>query len=233
MVDDPGAIPAGAFALLLGADGLRLRAPADLPGRPLRIDPASGPLSHRLRSASRNQPLAKALGLGSGSSLRRVIDGTAGLGRDALYAAALGAEVAAIERDPALWALLQDTLQRMQQTGDSGAAGHARRVTLCLGDLEQHLSDLLNSADTPTAIYLDPMYPAVEKAAQPPKEMQFLRRLLGPGGDDAERLLRTAIEARPARVVMKRPPSAAALWAPDAVVRGKLARYDIYLPASR
>ena len=78
------------------------------------------------------------------------------------------------------------------------------------------------------AVHIDPMFPAKRKAALPPKDMQLLRKLVGPD-KDAEELVEIARLLAP-RVAVKRPRKVPPLVpGPNAVIRGKLARYDVYL----
>ena len=50
-----------------------------------------------------------------------ILDGTAGLGRDAFVLASLGCKVQMVERHPVVAALLDDGLQRAKQDADIGA----------------------------------------------------------------------------------------------------------------
>ncbi len=70
---------------------------------PLRLDFAEPGLRRRV-AAGRDQPLARAIGISQGRL--RVVDATAGFGRDAFVLAALGCQVRALEREPILAALL-------------------------------------------------------------------------------------------------------------------------------
>ena len=64
----------------------------------LRVDFVTGAVAHRLRfGGGRGQDLAKAMGLRAGKT-PKIVDATAGLGRDSFLLASLGAEVTMIER---------------------------------------------------------------------------------------------------------------------------------------
>jgi len=146
-----------------------------------------------------------------------ILDATAGLGIDGLALALTGQRVHLVERNPLVWALLVDLLDRMGfGSGD---------VRLTLGDA----SDVLErSRDRYDVIYIDPMFPARAKKALPGKRMQYLAAMLGdstqPGTRDVERARERASE----RVVLKRRARDPVIGRPDWTIRGKTVRYDVY-----
>jgi 16S rRNA (guanine1516-N2)-methyltransferase len=81
----------------------------------------------------------------------------------------------------------------------------------------------------PQVVYLDPMFPHTEKAAQVKKEMQFFRELVGKD-TDADSLLDQALSVASHRVVVKRPRKAPPLAGrePGLTLAGKANRFDIY-----
>lgn len=200
-------------------DGLSLCAVNEPRLTPLRVTLASPE-----RGLSRRQPFARALG----RDTRRVIDATAGLGHDALLAACLGCEVIAIERVPAVAALLDDALARAVALG-APRNDFTRRLSLVAGDARALLPGLA-PAD---AIYLDPMFPPKRKRGAASKKAMLMLRALAGDDDDAGELLALA-RTHARRVVVKRADDAPPLApAPDAVYRGKLVRYDVYLAGAR
>jgi 16S rRNA (guanine1516-N2)-methyltransferase len=152
-----------------------------------------------------------------------VVDATAGLGGDAFLLAVAGFCVLAIERHPIVFAALAEGL-RLAEADPKLSRWLGGRLRVVQGEARDILPGLVDVA----AIHLDPMFPAKRKAALPPKDMQQLRSLVGEDLDSAE-LLAMACSVAP-RVAVKRPRHAPALGGePDAVIRGKLARYDVYL----
>jgi len=164
--------------------------------------------------------LARACGVAARGE-RLVVDATAGLGTDALALVARGFRVALIEREPALWALLDSHLR---------AAGPLDAM-LHLGDAR----DLLRRADTPwqgapAVVCVDTMFPESRKSALPGKRMQYLRQLFEGMADDSAELLAVALEVATDRVVVKRRARDAAIAEPAWQIRASSIRYDVYRP---
>lgn len=220
----PGASLPPGWRFERGPEGLRLLAPE---GGSLRADFSGGPLGWRLaHGGGRGQAVARAVGMGKGRAAPRVLDATAGLGRDAAVLAALGCEVLALERHPAVCALLEDALARAE-------ADPACRARLG-GRLRFRCADAAAELDAGAArgfdvIYLDPMHPGRAKSALVKLEMRLFRELVGPDADAAE-LLAAALRAGAARVAVKRPALAPPLaGTPAGRITGRTTRFDLYL----
>src|SRR5690606_8938845 len=106
------------FVLVLTGERLELRQDGlNAPG-PVFVDFIGGAVGHRRRfGGGRGQPLAKAVGLKGGEN-PRVLDATAGLGRDAFVLACLGSVVTLVERSPVVAALLEDGLLRAESDAE-------------------------------------------------------------------------------------------------------------------
>jgi 16S rRNA (guanine1516-N2)-methyltransferase len=174
------------------------------------------------------QTLARAIGI-KGRARPRVVDATAGWGRDAFVLASLGCAMDLIERHPLIAELLADGLRRAAESADLAAIVQRMRLHRC--DANDYLKALTGTA-MPDVVYLDPMYPHTGKTAAVKKDLRLLRELLGDPAEDS-RLLDTARARARKRVVVKRPKSAAPLQgqAPDAQVASTNTRYDIYVAA--
>src|SRR5690606_28071885 len=166
--------------LQLGEDGLSLRATAeDAPGA-IRVDFVEDALAHRRQyGGGAGQMVARAVGI-RGALRPRVLDATAGLGRDAFVLASLGCDVVLIERQPVIAALLADGLERARHAGGE-VAEIAGRMQLLAGDAIELMADW--SEPAPEVIHLDPMFPERQKSALVKKEMRLFRPL---AGDDAD-----------------------------------------------
>lgn len=228
----PWAPEAGDGLNLVMLDGLVLAGDESRYGKPLKVDFVTGQAAHRRRfGGGRGQLVAKGCGLGKATS-PRVVDATAGLGRDAFVLASLGAEVLLIERHPAIFALLEDGLARARQ--DAETAPIVEAMTLVHADAAHDLAKILErQAFPPQVIHLDPMFPHRDKSALVKKEMRLFRDLAG-DDLDAPMLLQSALAAATHRVAVKRPRKAPAIAgpAPHHVIEGKTSRYDLYVHRS-
>lgn len=212
------------LALLWRDDEPVLQMLGDDPPGPVRADWLAADIRQRI-AGGRKQPLARAVGLHRHRRLH-VVDATAGLGRDGVVLAALGAQVTLCERSSVLVYLLRQARARAALDPGMGAwIGH--RLAIYAGDACNYLR-IAEAA--PDVVYLDPMYPLRAKHALAKKEMRLLRLLVGDDAD-AGALLHAARAAARRRVVVKRAPKASDLagQAPQLRYTGKQARYDVYL----
>lgn len=172
-------------------------------------------------SELKGQPLIRAMG----KQVATVVDATAGMAQDSFLLAVSGFEVIAIERSPEIFALIEDGLRRaLLDPVASDRIGN--RLNLLAGNAIELLGGL---KPKPDAIYLDPMYPEKKKTALPKKELQILRKVVGPDAD-AEELFETAMRCALKRVIVKRPHHAPPLQQnPSMSYMGKLVRFDVYL----
>ncbi len=189
-----------------------------------RLDFGQGRIGYRVAHAEQNHLLARAVGL-SGTTRRRVLDMTGGLGRDAYILASLGCELTVIERHPLIFALLENALQRACTT--PVGARIAAHLHLRLGDSIEYLKSLGDTINF-DVIYLDPMYPETSSTALVKKEMQLLRTLLPAEPNQTEKLLQAASASRVRRIVLKRPLHAPSLFTPVGTIKARSTRYDLY-----
>lgn len=108
------------FALVLTAERLELRKTDEPKLGAIYVDWVSGAVAHRRKfGGGKGQAIAKAAGLNKGVT-PTVLDGTAGLGRDAFVLASLGCKVQMVERHPVVAALLDDGLMRAKLDAEIG-----------------------------------------------------------------------------------------------------------------
>jgi 16S rRNA (guanine1516-N2)-methyltransferase len=192
--------------------------------KPVSVDFLSKASSHRrVHGGGAGQAVAKAIGLNKNRTLR-VLDATAGLGRDAFVMASLGAQVLMFERHPVVFQLLNDGLLRF----NAYRSEDLRAVSLRLAS-GAFFDSPEAKAFAPQVIYLDPMFPSREKSAKVKKDMALFHDLVGTD-DDADSLLEPAIALAEYRVVVKRPKQAPYLAgrAPTTSLVGKSSRFDLY-----
>lgn len=210
------------FKLIAGPDGLAL---ADHYSRqaPLRLAFDAPAFRRRLRQAGRRQELlAKAVKPRPGL---KVLDCTGGLGRDAFLLAHLGCAVTLCERSPCIHALLEDALARASQRPQLAAT--VARIAL----LRQDSIELLQTRPRHEVIYLDPMFPPRRKDALVKGAMQRLQAFLGED-QDFPKLFTAALRQQASKLILKRPPKAAAasVWQPPPThtLESRKAQFAIY-----
>lgn len=182
---------------------------------PLYVD-FNGHAVQKRRDAGKKQGLVRACKPTAGL---RILDATAGWGRDAAVLASFGADVLMLERQPMMAALLADGLNRLP-------IASPLKLSLVHADT-QHYLQTLSTADFPDVIYIDPMHPERQKSALVKKDMQVLQQLVGPD-EDVKALIQLALTRVRKRVVVKWPQRLPGLLPADASVPGKTVRFDIY-----
>lgn len=153
----------------------------------------------------------------------KIIDATAGWGRDAAVLASFGARVLMLERHPVMAALLADALRYRKEPGK-----HLMHLSLQAGDAYSFLN-ALQEKEYPDVIYIDPMHPERSKSALVKKDMQALQQMIG-ADEDALELIQLAIRRVKQRVVVKWPQKSNPLLPANASIEGKTVRFDIYIP---
>ncbi|HHT0592255.1 TPA: class I SAM-dependent methyltransferase [Legionella anisa] len=156
----------------------------------------------------------------------KIIDATAGWGRDSAILASFGAEVLMIERHPVMASLLSDALISRNEPEKDHLP-----LMLHTGDAYSYLSSLAEQ-DYPDVIYIDPMHPERSKSALVKKEMQALQQIIG-ADEDALKLIQLAISRTKQKVVVKWPQKTKSLLPTHAAVEGKTVRFDIYFSSLR
>lgn len=201
--------------------------------KPFRIDFCSK-ISRSRQAVARGELVCKAVG-----RAERVIDLTAGLGRDSLMLASSGnfRKVIMVERNLVLFHLLNDALVRFKASTTSSSVVVP---TLMLAD--SSVTGCLDELQSPeeTAVYLDPMYPAdaVGRRSLVKKETQILHSLVAADDEVTEKTNNAALFANArklatTRIVVKRPISSPPIdldgTLPGHKVSGKTQRFDVYM----
>lgn len=150
------------------------------------------------------------------------VDATAGMGEDSVLLAAAGFQVYLFEYDPVIAALLSDSLRRALDLPE------LREIVCHMHLTEGSSIEGMKHLDfLPDVILLDPMFPARQKSALVKKKFQLLHHLEQPCSDEKE-LLEAAIQAKPRKIVIKRPTKGPYLAGikPSHSYSGKAIRYD-------
>ena len=170
-----------------------------------------------LASINTQQPLWRAMGKQVKTS--SVYDLTAGLGRDSLILASLGARVVSVEHNPLLYALLDANVAMLLHTSP-------------LDWLVVHAdsNEWLPQQSTPQTIaYMDPYF-YNKSNSLPQKGMQWLQYLdLHTASNDQQ--LFTTCMSHATRTVVKRPAHAPLLSShkPNGTIQQKSTRFDCYM----
>jgi 16S rRNA (guanine1516-N2)-methyltransferase len=151
----------------------------------------------------------------------KIIDATAGWGKDAAVLASFGAEVLMVERHPVMGVLLQDALDRQNALDKT-----ALQLSLYVGDAYT-LLERLRLHEYPDVVYIDPMHPIRTKSALVKKNMQALQQMIG-ADEDASLLIEMARTRVKQKVVVKWPQKLKPLVKPDMSIGGTTVRFDIY-----
>lgn len=153
------------------------------------------------------------------------LDATAGLGEDSILLAAAGFHVHMYERNPVVYELLTDALERAKEIPE--LAPITERMTVYHGD---SIEAMKNLEITPDVILLDPMFPERQKSALVKKKLQMIQKLEIPCMDETE-LLKAAMNAAPKKLIVKRPPKGPYLAGikPDYSNEGKAVRFDCFV----
>ena len=223
------------FVVVMDKHGVSLQQTGRKAPGPIRAEFAEGAVDHRRKfGGGKGQMIAKAVGVKAGV-YPRVLDATAGLGKDAFVLATLGCSVQMLERSPVVHALLHDGLMRAREFSayeDPELAQIIARMELLAVDSHDYLAHIPDE-NRPDVIYLDPMFPDRQKTADVKKEMAAFHHVVGKD-EDADALLEKALAKANYRIVVKRPRKAPPLGqkgankTPSYQLEGKSSRYDIY-----
>ncbi len=176
-------------------------------------------------NAAAGELLAKAARIKGAQGFLRAVDATAGLGEDSLVLAAAGFQVDLYERNPVMYELLLDTLERAAQVPELASIVRRMRV-----HNEDSIRAMESLPEPPDVILLDPMFPERQKSALVKKKLQMIQKLEMPCMDEGA-LMKAAILAKPRKLVVKRPPKGPYLAGlkPDHSIEGKAVRFDCFV----
>lgn len=195
------------MALVLTPQRLELRKLDEPKLGAIYVDLVGGAVGHRRKfGGGKGQAIAKAAGLNKGAT-PSVLDGTAGLGRDAFVLASLGCKVQMVERNPVVAALLEDGLQRAKQDVEIGP-WVSERMSLLHASSHDALTQLVSDPNfvrrTWSISILCTRIQRIRKKCAGEKEMRVFQSLVG-ADSDADALLAPALALASKRVVVKRP----------------------------
>lgn len=177
----------------------------------------------RLRPNNLSQELlVRAAKIKDAEGALHAVDATAGMGEDSFLLAAAGFHVRLYERNPVIFELLSDSLKRALEIPELASA--AGRMQVFSDDSIEAMRKL---PETPDVILLDPMFPERQKSSLVKKKLQMIQKLEMPCADENELVL-AAMQAKPKKLIIKRPPKGPYLAGikPDFSSSGKAVRFD-------
>lgn len=213
-----------ALQMLVSEAGICLRKEGSrFKGLQVNFDSAASSFRRR-KGGGKSQLLVKAVGLHKAERLR-IIDATAGLGKDSFVLASLGGTMTMLERSPLLSLLLEEAIQAGCVVPDIADIVGRMQVHNC--DAIEWLHETGPSSDV---VYLDPMFPTEKKGALVKGDMQLMREIIGTD-IDAGRLFEVALASPTRRVVVKRAARSRNISPlhPDFSVKGRSSRFDVYI----
>lgn len=171
------------------------------------------------------EPILRAIAWKAQQPLK-VLDVSAGLGRDSAMMACAGALVDMCERNVILQILLAAALTELKKNNDP----LIKHLNLLKTDAITYLEDNVLIATKYDVIYIDPMFPHRQKSALVKQDLRIVRDLVG-DDLDADQLLIRALATDIKRIVVKRPINAPNLaqLKPQHSIFSTTMRFDVYL----
>lgn len=159
--------------------------------------------------------LAKACSLSKG---KKILDLTMGLANDSLKLIYFGAHVTAVEKQPMIFALVRDALDRFEQ---------ALELQLVAADVLTQSASFFKDFDV---FYMDPMFHLEKRTALPKKKMQFLADIIGKNTDEEFSAVFKVLQNYKKRIVIKRHPDAPHFLSlkPKNIYAGKKIRFEVF-----
>ncbi|MEO0335278.1 MAG: class I SAM-dependent methyltransferase, partial [Pseudomonadota bacterium] len=176
--------------------------------------------------------------LGRGDDVK-VHDLTAGFGGDLVLLVAAGFEVRAVEKNPLVYCLLKDAVDRWIQRIDDPSQLPSQfkipnRVRDAVHAIQVFNEDSVNylqslQAEDKGVLYLDPMFEEKRGARLSQGPMQWMQKLVPHSQDEAVSLVNAALALPSRRVVVKRALKAEPFAGPlTHSFSGTSVRYDMY-----
>ena len=152
----------------------------------------------------------------------KIIDMTAGWGKDGLLMAHAGANVIMLEQHSYMAALLMDAWQHLASPDVQS------RIQIVWTSAQDYLR-ALKVESYPDVIYCDPMHPIRQKSALVKKHLQVLQQLAQPN-DDVVEMIQLAQKKCTQRVVLKWPQKQKPPIVSMGCIPGKTIRFDLFSP---
>ena len=192
------------------------------PKEVLHVDFLSGTLGWRLKRVNHERNLRKALG--KTDKQLSIFDSTAGLLTDTMIFLSLGHKVVAVEQSKIIYSLVKDAIFRAKNK----IPELKNLIFLNDNSLDVYKS-ISKGIDV---IYLDPMYPTLNKKNKKSSRLENIKRILEIENftDSSENLVKDFFELEYKKIILKRPLKFRKNYSNiNYQVFGKTTRFDIYL----
>lgn len=192
------------------------------PKEVLHIDFLKGTLGWRLKRVNHERNLRKALG--KTKKQLSIFDSTAGLLTDTMIFLSLGHKVVAVEQSKIIFSLVEDAILRAKDK----IPELKNLIFLNDNSLEVYKS-MTKGFDV---IYLDPMYPSLNKNNKKSGRLDNIKKILEIENftDSGENLVKNFFDLEYKKIILKRPLKFRKNYSNiNYQVLGKTARFDIYL----
>ena len=192
------------------------------PKEVLHIDFLKGTLGWRLKRVNHERNLRKALG--KTKKQLSIFDSTAGLLTDTMIFLSLGHKVVAVEQSKIIYSLVKDAILRAKDK----IPELKNLIFLNDNSLEVYKS-MTKGFDV---IYLDPMYPSLNKNNKKSGRLDNIKKILEIENftDSGENLVKNFFDLEYKKIILKRPLKFRKNYSNiNYQVLGKTTRFDIYL----
>ena len=192
------------------------------PKEVLHIDFLSGTLGWRLKRVNHERNLRKALG--KTDKQLSIFDSTAGLLTDTMIFLSLGHKVVAVEQSKIIYSLVKDAILRAKDK----IPELKNLIFLNDNSLEVYKS-MSKEFDV---IYLDPMYPSLNKKNKKSGRLENIKKILEIENftNCGENLVKDFLDLEYKKIILKRPLKLRKNYSNiNYQVLGKTTRFDIYL----
>ena len=188
----------------------------------LYIDFLKGTLGWRLKRVNHERNLRKALG--KTDKQLSIFDSTAGLLTDTMIFLSLGHKVVAVEQSKIIYSLVKDAILRAKNN-----IPELKNLTFFNDNSLEVYKSMLKEFDI---IYLDPMYPSLNKKNKKSGRLENIKKILEIENltDNGENLVKDFFNLGYKKIILKRPLKFRKNYSNiNYQVLGKTTRFDIYL----
>ena len=215
-------IPTADYYFIYDLNGLSFVEDSSNPKNALHVDFLKGSLGWRLKRINHERHLRKALGKIDKQLL--IFDSTAGLLTDTMIFLSLGHKVVAVEQSKILYSLVEDAISRADKKIPE------LKNLIFLND--NSLDVYKNMSEEFDVIYLDPMYPILNKDKKKSGKIENIKKILELENltDSSDNLIKDFFDLEYNKIIIKRPLKHRKNYSNiNYQVFGKTTRFDIYL----